>query len=71
MPNINGTKMNYKKPKSMTGGGMVKPKSMMGGGKVNYAAEGKKMHPKMIKQQEKMKMDAEYKASGGMVFKGR
>jgi hypothetical protein len=60
-----------KKAASMTAGGMVHPKAMMGGGKVQYAAGGKKMHPKMVEQQNKMKMDAEYKSAGGMIFKGR
>lgn len=66
-----GDMMKKKKAAGMTGGGMVKPKAMMGGGKVQYAAMGKKMHPKMVEQQNKMKMDADYKASGGMIFKGR
>jgi hypothetical protein len=33
--------------------------------------KGKVMHPKMKAQQEKMKMDPEYKSAGGMVYKGR
>lgn len=48
-----------------------KPMMMAMGKKVEYATKGKKMHPKMKEQQEKMKMDAQYKAAGGMVFTGR
>jgi len=49
----------------MMGGGYIKPKMMSEGSK------GKVMHPKMKQQQQKMKMDAEYKSAGGMIYKGR
>lgn len=53
----------------MPGYGMgMKPKKKM---MMNYASKGKKMHPIMIEQQKKMKMNAEYKAAGGKVFTGR
>jgi len=45
---------------------MMKPKMMSKGTKGKGV-----MHPKMKEQQKKMKMNAEYKAAGGMVYTGR
>lgn len=46
---------------------MNKKKPMM----LSQGTKGKVMHPKMKEQQQKMKMDAEYKSAGGMIYKGR